>query len=337
MHSDLNPIQKQELDPSQPLHNQWSTYIRFASAPALLAALLTGHLLGHSQTVSTWIGGDGAWSEAANWDTSPLVPNNGQPLAGDEYDAVIGGGWITLDQDVSVSRLALSGGTLDLQQSEPLSIRRQFAWTGGEIASGNGKSLDLKSATTSRWSGALALRNTLVSNAGNLTLSDGIRLELGGDYGVNTGLRNLPDSLVVLEGAGAWIGDWFGEGETPDGLNNQGTVIKTGQGTSLFSGTGNSVALPFINSGTVQVEEGSLRIETADGSSTTISNDVSIAISTWAAKGSVGLSPGSRLAVSPGSSIVNEGVIRIEDRAVLDLNPSSSAPSAMRALRAVRS
>ncbi len=263
MYSDFNSTQKQGLDPSQPIHNQRSICLRFASALALSAAVLAGPLLGHSQTVSTWIGGDGAWSEAANWDTNPLVPNNGQPLAGDEYDAVIGGGWITLDQDVSVGRLALSGGTLDLQQSEPLSILTQFAWTGGEIASGNGKSLDLKSATTSRWSGPLALRNTLVSNAGNLTLSDGINLELGGDYGVNTGLRNLPDSLVVLEGAGAWIGDWFGEGETPDGLNNQGTVIKTGEGKFLFAGTGNSAALPFVNSGTVQVEEGSLRIEAA--------------------------------------------------------------------------
>ncbi len=244
------------------------THLCFAYALALSTAVLTGPLLGHSQTVSTWIGGDGAWSEAANWDTSPLVPSNGQPLAGDQYHAVISGGYITLDQDVGLSRLALSGGTLDLQQSEPLSILTQFGWTGGEITSGGGKSIALMSAATSRWSGALGLRNTLVSNSGNLTLSDAISLDLGGDYGVNAGLRNLPDSLVVLEGTGAWIGDWFGEGETPDGLNNQGTVIKTGQGTFLFAGTGNSAALPFVNSGTVKVEEGSLRIEAAVSSDT---------------------------------------------------------------------
>lgn len=240
-----------------------STHLRFASALALSTAVLTGALPSQTQTVSTWIGGDGAWSEAANWDTNPLVPNNGQPLAGDRYDAVIGGGWVTLDQDASVSRLALSGGTLDLQQSEPLLILTQFGWTGGGITSGDGRSIALMSTATNRWSGALGLRNTFVSNGGNLTLSDGISLNLGGDYGVNTGLRNLPDGLVLLEGAGAWIGDWFGEGETPDGLNNQGTVIKTGQGTFLFADTGNSSALPFVNSGTVQVEEGSLRIEAA--------------------------------------------------------------------------
>ncbi|HRZ57733.1 MAG TPA: hypothetical protein P5525_20025, partial [Candidatus Paceibacterota bacterium] len=157
------------------------THLCFAYALALSTAVLTGPLLGHSQTVSTWIGGDGAWSEAANWDTSPLVPSNGQPLAGDQYHAVISGGYITLDQDVGLSRLALSGGTLDLQQSEPLSILTQFGWTGGEITSGGGKSIALMSAATSRWSGALGLRNTLVSNSGNLTLSDAISLDLGGD------------------------------------------------------------------------------------------------------------------------------------------------------------
>lgn len=247
--------------PSPPIHRQRSTFRRFAFALALPAAALTSPLPGLCQTVSTWIGGDGTWSEVANWDTNPLLPNNGQPLPSHRYDVVLNGGWVTLDQDVSVSGLALSGGTLDLQQSEPLSILERFAWTGGEITAGGGKSIDLQPATTNRWSGVLAVRNTLVANAGELTVANGTSLSLGGDYGVNFGLRNLPGSLVLLDGAGGWIGDWFGEGTTPDGFNNQGTVIKNGQGEFVFAGTGNSAALPFVNLGTVQVNEGSLRIE----------------------------------------------------------------------------
>ena len=64
-------------------------------------------------TVATWLqASDGNWTEASNWSTNPLFPNNGTPNVADEYAAVIqatGGAY-----EVSiVDSIVLSSLTID--------------------------------------------------------------------------------------------------------------------------------------------------------------------------------------------------------------------------------
>ena len=66
----------------------------------LLAAMASG------DTISTWNGGSGNWSTAANW-TPPVVPNNSGTTA---YDVTIGtNGTVGLDISPTVNSLTLNG------------------------------------------------------------------------------------------------------------------------------------------------------------------------------------------------------------------------------------
>ncbi|MFO0812078.1 MAG: hypothetical protein U0796_02600 [Gemmatales bacterium] len=56
----------------------------------------------YAQTNATWNGTNGNWTDATRWSTNPIFPNNGQPSAGDLYNAIVNGGTITLDQNCPV-------------------------------------------------------------------------------------------------------------------------------------------------------------------------------------------------------------------------------------------
>ncbi len=100
----------------------------------------TGMLLEdtRAQTAATWTAGTGSWSAAGNWSTNPVVPNNGQPGAGDTYNVTLNtNGTVTQDLAGGVTlsgftqnRGTLSGGNITVLSS--LSIGEDnFSTVGG--------------------------------------------------------------------------------------------------------------------------------------------------------------------------------------------------------------
>jgi len=224
----------------------------------------------HAQTTATWNGGTGLWDDGTAWTTNPDFPNNDTP-AGTTYNAVITAGEVTRETPTAIQRLTMTGGKLVSPGSAPLAVAEGFDWSGGElyadfvpgnIAAGTG--------STSLWSGSLAMRNAVVENAGALTLANGIAVRVNApEYEVSAGLRNLPGGTVTLSDSGSWLGQWFGEGPPPDGLNNQGTLVKNGNGTfTVGLDPEGFSATPFRNSGTVTVNGGTLQIDAPVPSST---------------------------------------------------------------------
>lgn len=228
--------------------------------PCLLSLLVP--VLACAQTTATWDGTSGAWDEPARWSTNPAFPVNGTP-AGALYHAVIPAGEVTQNVSVTLDRLTLQDGLLSQQQSDPLVVNARLIWSGGtlETASGEG-GVVTGVASVSTLSGSPSFRRALLRNGGALTVADGTAAALETDFGVMTGLRNQPGGTVTIVNTGTWLGDWFGEGEVPDGLNNQGTLIKNGTGTFRAGPAPDGFnALPFQNSGTVTVNEGMLLLD----------------------------------------------------------------------------
>ena len=81
--------------------------IVLASAPAFAA-----------DVVSTWDGTTNDWT-SNHW-SSPNFPDNGN--GGFTYDAVIGGGTVTLDQDISIDTLSGTAGTVILADGNLLTV-----------------------------------------------------------------------------------------------------------------------------------------------------------------------------------------------------------------------
>ncbi len=84
------------------------------------------------------------WTDADNWDTA-AHPDNGQPAAGDTYNAIVDDGNVGLDSDITIEALTLNGSgviqqVFDLSGATPprqtLTLNAPFAFMGGRV-SGN--------------------------------------------------------------------------------------------------------------------------------------------------------------------------------------------------------
>src|SRR5688572_10146177 len=75
---------------------------------------------------STWLGGVGNWSDSSQWSSNPNFPHNGN--AGFTYDAMIGSGTVTVDQNINIQRLDLNGGTIDGAAPHTLLITESLDW-----------------------------------------------------------------------------------------------------------------------------------------------------------------------------------------------------------------
>jgi len=82
------------------------------------------------------------WTDADSWDTA-AHPDNGQPAAGDTYNAIIDDGIARLDSDITIEALTLDGAgaieqILDLSGATPprqtLTLNAPFAFMGGRVA-----------------------------------------------------------------------------------------------------------------------------------------------------------------------------------------------------------
>lgn len=192
----------------------------------------------NAATLSTWDGTTGNWTQATRWSTNPVFPNNNGPNA---YDAQIAAGAVTLDQNITINRLQLSGGVIE--GNSALTAAEGIAWTGGTVRGSGILNLGTAGPTTITGpSAALILNARTVNNAGSATFTAGtIR---GGNGAV---LNNQAGaSFTVLNGA-----NFFADSTSPAyALNNAGTFTARSTSGNGFT----TVDAAFNNTGTLRVE-----------------------------------------------------------------------------------
>ncbi len=184
---------------------------------------------------STWLGATGEWSDVLQWDT-PGFPNNGV----DQYNAVVSGGDVTVDLNVTINGLTVNGGTI---RGPNGLTSNTVIWTGGTMT-GSGTTqatvaMDL-SGTTKTLNGGRIIENfgTASWTAGNFDTGDGAQFH---NHGVLTT-------------------DF--DGSFQHNLGGSATVFENDNGFSKVGGVGTTTfATVFNNSGDVIVSSGTLSLE----------------------------------------------------------------------------
>src|SRR5687767_4059184 len=97
--------------------------ITFLAIPIALVALIPVDRARAADLIATWDNSNDFWSAAAHWSTM-VFPNNGN--GGLTYDALIGGGTVTLDQDIAIQRYTQSGGSLVALSATTLTLNELF-------------------------------------------------------------------------------------------------------------------------------------------------------------------------------------------------------------------
>jgi hypothetical protein len=219
------------------------------------------------QIASTWLGGTGNWNDPLQWSSFPLFPNNNGVVT---FSAVINAGAVTLNQDITVSNLALGqSGTPTLQGNGDfaLNVNSNLILNQGLVSglctlnalgaatiSGTstlyGWYLNLSGNTA--WNGQLAVGNTsVISNfaSGIIGLSDGAICTYHYDFSnISSGVRRMDNYGVINANAGS-------KGATLDiNLNNYGT-INVNSGTLVLAGGGTITGnINVANGATVDIE-----------------------------------------------------------------------------------
>ena len=210
----------------------------------ILALLLLAMFSNRSHaTPITWIhAGTGNWSVATNWFPSQV------PGPGD--DVYIYSNTVTLDFNNSINSLTLNGGVL--AGTNTLAVNSQFTWSGGYIENTGGITLyGTSSLNSTNYEGMTLLFNGLLLNAGQMTWSGS-----GTNLYVNHGgtLTNLASGTITIA---ADVSDDFSVGYGGV-FGNAGLLIKT-------NSTGiTTLNAPFVNTGTIQVQSGTLDLNEGD-------------------------------------------------------------------------
>ncbi len=226
-----------------------------------VSAMLLLSLLGlfvhgaHAQVTSTWNGTSGNWSDATRWSTNPVFPNNGN--GGNDFNAVVGSGSLTVNQSITIEDLTFNGGTIT--GTSPLTIQDTLSWTAGTfsgtgtttINNGTISSLSAKSLNqrTLEILGMVELAEGPInsSSRGTISVKDGATFVANGSH---VGVRGLNTNLVINPG-GTFINKG-GQGTEIPNLVNNGTVEVTEQ-SAIFpaagSGDGDLILRP--NSGAI--------------------------------------------------------------------------------------
>jgi hypothetical protein len=213
---------------------------------AVFAALVSSV---SAQTTATWnFAGDGNWSDGAKWSTNPVAPINGQPLAGNTYNAILNTNRIvTVDVPVTIQGFTQSSGTLIVNEVVHIGA---YALSGG-TNTGGGSTLNLGGLFS--WTGGS------INGTGSLNADAGIDMP-------NITSRSITDRTIQTGGTTTWASSGFGftlagsasitnngtwnvsggQGMSGGVFNNHGAFNKTG-------GTETTIATRFNNttSGTV--------------------------------------------------------------------------------------
>jgi len=158
-------------------------------------------------------------------------------------DTSILGGTVSLNSNVTLPSLTMSGGTLG--GSGLTTITGNVAWSGGTMA-GTGRTVLAATATSVLGNGgAPQINGRQVINEGAATLlSGGLSITNGGGF-VNKGAFDLRSGADVTGGT-----------TTGSLLSNEGTLTKSSIGTQ------SDISVAFVNKGTVLVNEGTLNLTT---------------------------------------------------------------------------
>jgi len=251
---------------------------------------LVGANSSHADTISTWTGGLGNWSTAADW-TPPAVPNNS---AGTKYAATIGSsGTTTLDISPTIDSLALDGTLMGPSSGPaPLLTVVKGATISGDLLFGFGgefyeppqltpASLSVGGDLKIGSSGLFIVGNQSVKVGGNFTnaspLSQVLYSATGTDvFRVSGTLTNQPSSVLFL-GLGRCFGAGCGYLQPPYGplrpaigpTTSIGTLVNKGQ---LFSWSV-TTASALVNYGSTTFIEGSTDVRSVkNGGTITLSN-----------------------------------------------------------------
>jgi hypothetical protein len=209
---------------------------------ALLAVLLAVPAAS-AQTVATWTGATGNWTDPALW--SPAVPNNGTP-PGATYNAVLtGGGTVTLNTPIVVDQLLYRAGSVAGPNS--LTLNAPLTWAGGAFTGGSSIVAN-GGATITGTTASLRL------DGGGLTLGGAASTWSSGAIQLNNGgsLTNAVGSVMTATGNDSITR--LSSGAVS--FTNNGTFRK--QGSTGTTTIGPNVS--FTNTGTVDVQTGALNI-----------------------------------------------------------------------------
>jgi hypothetical protein len=214
----------------------------------------------------TWINpGGGDWDTAANWSdgTTNRLPGAGDDavintagitvthtsFAGDSVNSLtsaatlaISGGSLSLSAASEVNALTLSGGTLT--GAGNLTVDNALTWTGGAMS---GPGHTAANGTAEFGGSGPALSGRIFDNAGTAQVDNGTTVTLVGSAVFN----NQAGGTLTLQGTGS-LGNFF---SSSGQINNAGLVVKSGLGSSIAS-----VAVPFDNSGTIDIKSGTLGV-----------------------------------------------------------------------------
>jgi hypothetical protein len=153
----------------------------------------------------------------------------------------LSGGTVNANAPLTVQTLALSGGTLTGPAA--VTVSGAFTWTGGSLTGTGDTVLDGASALTGSFFSPLARQ---VDNFGTATVAAGTSLNFQSNAVFN---NNAGATLVLPDSAG--MSTFFSAGSA---LNNAGLVQKTAP-----NGTA-TLGLPVNNTGTVDVQSGTLTL-----------------------------------------------------------------------------
>jgi hypothetical protein len=187
----------------------------------------------YGQVVATWTDGSGNWSNAANWSSNPVVPNNG---GGTTYS-------VTINTSNSVVSMDVPNATVN-----NLTIGALYPAGPNTLNINVGNSLSLVSGTSTNWgtlnsSGSLNISGTF-NDFGNLNNLSGAVFSNTGSVDLNSDTYNYGLITNATGGNMSLHASW---------LYNYGTLSNSGQFT--IDGTIGNYGT-FANYGTVPISNG---------------------------------------------------------------------------------
>ncbi|MEY2539939.1 MAG: hypothetical protein QOG67_3679, partial [Verrucomicrobiota bacterium] len=260
-----------------------------------------------ADVTSTWNAGSGDWGVAANWNPNSFFPKNGSH--GFTFDAILNnGGTINLDQNIAIQKFTLTSGTLT--GSKDLTTNELLTWTAGTM-SGSGMT-NANGGMSLNSSGVnLFLDTRTLNNAAGQTATWTNTTGSGGDIRfVNGAIFNNNGTFLAQSDQGI-----FSNGGGGGTFNNAGTFTRNNNSTTLTIGG----QIIFNNTGTVNVQTGTLALQGGDSGNTTGAFNVSSGAT---------LNLQSNFTFAAGSSFAGAGTVNFNS-GTSDLNGSSYNVSAI--------
>lgn len=189
---------------------------------------------------STWDGSTGIWIDPNRWD-SVDYPNNGN--GGFTYDAIVGSGAVTLDQNITIEDLVFSGGTID--GASDLEVLGDLTWTAGAFSG----------------SGVTTIENGTISGVADKQFDNGT-LEVLGEVEWSQGeiLSTSFGTVVISNGASftsSLPSSGLGRLEANLIVNNGGSFRTDGfQPTRVLGSVVNEGTIELLNKSFLLLKEG---------------------------------------------------------------------------------